>query len=98
MIQFCCGSLYSWSVFNSPIDTLIYNDATANKSVITFYIAVGMFGCTAMIMGPWLERNGPRRGIMLGATMFLIGKSIAAISLHKSNIIGVYIGYGVFCG
>lgn len=42
LIQFCCGSLYSWSNFNDPIDTLIYGTKTANKAPNTFYIAVGM--------------------------------------------------------
>lgn len=42
LIQFCCGSLYSWSNFNAPIDILIYGTKTANKAVNTFYIAVGM--------------------------------------------------------
>jgi hypothetical protein len=46
LIQFCCGSLYAWSVFNHPIDNLIYNDPTADMAVITFYLAVVMFGCT----------------------------------------------------
>lgn len=41
LIQFCCGSLYSWSNFNNPIDILIYGTKTANKAVNTFYIAVG---------------------------------------------------------
>lgn len=41
LIQFCCGSLYSWSNFNAPIDILIYGTKTANKAPNTFYIAVG---------------------------------------------------------
>lgn len=98
LIQFCCGSLYSWSNFNAPIDILIYGTKTANKAPNTFYIAVGMFGTTAMILGPWLERHGPRRGLLLGSSMFGIGQGIAALSLHKKSIAGVYIGYGVFGG
>lgn len=43
LIQFCCGSLYSWSNFNAPIDILIYGTKTANKAPNTFYIAVGTF-------------------------------------------------------
>ncbi|XP_024358519.1 uncharacterized protein [Physcomitrium patens] len=98
LIQFCCGSLYSWSNFNAPIDILIYGTKTANKAPNTFYIAVGMFGTTAMIMGPWLERHGPRRGLLLGSTVFGIGQGIAALSLYKKSIAGVYVGYGVLGG
>jgi MFS family permease len=98
LIQFCCGSLYSWSVFNAPIDILIYGTKTANKAPNTFYIAVGMFGTTAMLMGPWLERHGPRRGLLLGSIIFGIGQGIASLSLHKKSIAGVYIGYGILGG
>ena len=45
LIQFCCGSLYSWSNFNAPIDILIYGTKTANRAPNTFYIAVGEW-CT----------------------------------------------------
>ncbi|KAL2631214.1 hypothetical protein R1flu_015900 [Riccia fluitans] len=98
VIQFCCGSLYSWSNFNAPIDILIYGTKTANKAPNTFYIAVGMFGTTAMILGPWLERHGPRRGLLLGSTVFAVGQGVAALSLWKKSIAGVYIGYGILGG
>jgi MFS family permease len=98
IIQFCCGSLYSWSVFNKPIDKLIYGSDTANQAVIAFYLAVASFGTTAMFLGPWLERNGPRNGLMLGSLAFGVGNAIAAISLQYHSIVGVYIGYGLFGG
>lgn len=59
---------------------------------------VGMFGTIAMILGPWLERHGPRRGLLLGSTVFAIGQGITALSLHRKSIVGVYIGYGVLGG
>lgn len=57
-----------------------------------------MFGTTAMLLGPWLERHGPRRGLLAGSSIFGIGQGIAALGLHKKSIAGVYIGYGVFGG
>ncbi|GAB9469968.1 Major facilitator superfamily, partial [Globisporangium polare] len=98
MIQFCIGSLYSWSVFNKPIDKLIYNDAKAEKAVNAFYTAVGVFGTTTAIMGPWIERNGPRAGVLLGTTAFFLGYCIVGISLHYKSMIGVTLGYGVVAG
>ncbi|KAL3692628.1 hypothetical protein R1sor_006279 [Riccia sorocarpa] len=98
LIQFCCGSLYSWSNFNAPIDILIYGTKTANRAPNTFYIAVGMFGTTAMILGPWLERHGPRRGLLLGSTVFAVGQGVASLSLWKKSMAGVYVGYGVLGG
>ncbi|CAM6126315.1 unnamed protein product [Calypogeia fissa] len=98
LIQFCCGSLYSWSNFNKPIDTLVYGSATANRAVNAFYIAVGMFGFTTFLLGPWLERHGPRRGLLLGSIAFGLGNAITAISLKETSIVGVYVGYGVLAG
>ncbi|CAI5734325.1 unnamed protein product [Hyaloperonospora brassicae] len=98
MVQFCMGSLYSWSVLNNPIDMLIYGDKNKGMAVNAFYIAVGVFGTSTAIMGPWIERNGPRAGVVLGATSFFIGCGISCISLHAKSIVGLYVGYGLFCG
>jgi MFS family permease len=92
------GSLYSWSVLNKPIDKHIYDDATAERAVNSFYIAVGVFGTTTAIMGPWIERNGPRQGVLLGTTSFFVGNIIVAIGIHYKQIAVVYLGYGLFCG
>lgn len=40
LIQFCCGSLYAWSVFNKRIDALL--ETSENQMApVTFYIAIG---------------------------------------------------------
>ncbi|RLN87102.1 hypothetical protein BBJ28_00005723 [Nothophytophthora sp. Chile5] len=98
LIQFCIGSLYSWSVFNKPIDKYVYGDDSAGRAVNAFYIAVGIFGTTTAIMGPWIERNGPRAGVLLGTSSFLLGNIIVAIGIHFKAIAAIYIGYGIFCG
>ncbi|CAK4080045.1 unnamed protein product [Aphanomyces euteiches] len=101
LCQFCCGSLYSWSIYNVPIDTYIYGEKlgkTAEKAVYAFYIACGLLGSTAALLGPWLERNGPRSGLFLGSTCFIVGYIIAAISIQQKAITGIYIGYGLFVG
>jgi len=98
LVQFCMGSLYSWSVLNDPIDRFLFDDHKAEKAVNSFYIAVSIFGTTTAIMGPWVERNGPRSAIVLGATSFLLGNIIVAIGLQFNSLAVVYVGYGVFCG
>ncbi|KAF9319326.1 hypothetical protein BG003_009407 [Podila horticola] len=108
IFQAICGSLYAWSVFNDPIDGFIYgtvlNPAT-NKSAppvhyaaITFYIAVGCFGLSAAINGPWLERNGPKLTAVLGATLFFVGNMIAAVGIYSKIVSLLYFGYGVLGG
>ncbi|CEG44871.1 major facilitator superfamily [Plasmopara halstedii] len=98
LVQFCIGSLYSWSVFNEPIDIHVFDNPKAGLAVNAFYIAVGIFGSTTAIMGPWIERNGPRYGVVLGTSSFLLGHVIVSIGLAYKSIAPVYIGYGLFCG
>jgi len=97
IVQFCCGSLYSWSVFNKPIDELIYGE-NRNMAPITFYIAVGALGLAAAIMGPWLERNGPLVTCALGTSLFYTGNLLTALALHFKLIWLVFLGYGVISG
>ncbi|KAK9765087.1 hypothetical protein K7432_006860 [Basidiobolus ranarum] len=98
IIQFCCGSLYAWSVFNTPIDTLVNGDANAGLAPITFSIAVGMFGLSSATMGPWLERNGPRKGALLSTFLFFLGNMISALAIHFKQMWLLYIGYGIIGG
>ncbi|KAF9195381.1 hypothetical protein BGZ50_004757 [Haplosporangium sp. Z 11] len=108
IFQAICGSLYAWSVFNDPIDGYIYGvsvDPTTGKSTtlkhnapVTFYIAVGCFGLSAAINGPWLERNGPKLSAIIGSTVFFLGNMIAAIGIYAKIIALLYFGYGVLGG
>ncbi|KAK3845227.1 MAG: oxalate/formate antiporter [Linnemannia gamsii] len=108
IFQAICGSLYAWSVFNDPIDSFIYGSITnattgkstpaAHNAAVTFYIAVGCFGLSAALNGPWLERHGPKLAAIIGATVFFLGNMIAAIGIYTRIIALLYFGYGVLGG
>ncbi|KAI9229224.1 MAG: oxalate/formate antiporter [Piptocephalis tieghemiana] len=98
LLQFCCGSLYAWSVFNKPIDNALYGDPNKGMAPITFYIAVGCFGLSAAIMGPWLERNGPMKASFIGSSLFIIGNCLTALAIHTKQLWLIYVGYGVIGG
>ncbi|KAF9319679.1 hypothetical protein BG003_008479 [Podila horticola] len=108
IFQAICGSLYAWSVFNDPIDGYIYGTVsnaatgksapTTHNAAVTFYIAVGCFGLSAALNGPWLERHGPKLAAILGATIFFLGNMIAAIGIYTKIIALLYFGYGVLGG
>ncbi|OQS06346.1 Major Facilitator Superfamily (MFS) [Thraustotheca clavata] len=96
--QFCLGSLYAWSVYNEYIDRYVTGDPTAGKAVIAFYTASGCFGLAAALLGPWLEKVGPRRGIATGAILFLLGHVGAGVAISMKSMAGIYISYGVVGG
>ncbi|OWZ11724.1 Major Facilitator Superfamily (MFS) transporter [Phytophthora megakarya] len=95
IVQFCIGCIYSWSVLNHPIDLAVYDDAKKGRAVNTFYIAIGVFGAATSTMGATIERKGPRWGVFIGTTFFLIGHIVTAIGIHYQSIAVIYIGYGV---
>ncbi|CAG7650739.1 unnamed protein product [Allacma fusca] len=97
MIQFCVGSLYAWSVFNKPIDMLIYGQ-NYNMSPIAFYTACGFLGISAAVMGPWLERRGPLLACLVGTGFFCTGHFLTALALYLKQIWLVFLGYGVIGG
>ncbi|XP_037047641.1 uncharacterized MFS-type transporter YhjX-like [Bradysia coprophila] len=98
IVQFCCGSLYAWSVFNAPIDEAISGDSKVSQAPVTFYIAVGMLGVASAVMGPYLERNGPRKTIMISSSLFLVANILSAIAIYLKYIWLLYLGFGVIGG
>lgn len=98
IVQFCTGSVYAWSVFNAPIDEAMSGDLKLSQAPVTFYIAIGLLGISAAVMGPWLERNGPKKTLLLSASAFYAGHLLAALSIHLKSIWLLYIGYGVIGG
>lgn len=98
IVQFCCGSLYAWSVFNAPIDEVISGNSKVSQAPVTFYIAVGMLGVASAVMGPYLERNGPRKTLILSSSLFYFGNLLSALAIYLKYIWLLYIGYGVIGG
>jgi MFS family permease len=92
--QFCAGSVYAWSVFNKPIELQIFGEVN-NTAPITFTIAIGCLGLSAAVMGPWLERNGPRKACLLGTSLFFAGNITTALALYLKQLWLVFLGYGV---
>ncbi|EQC30216.1 hypothetical protein SDRG_12067 [Saprolegnia diclina VS20] len=96
--QFCVGSLYAWSVYNAYIDDYIFGDPTAGHAVVAFYLACGSLGLSAAILGPWLERTGPRFAIAVGATLFVLGHIGAGLGIYYKSMALVYVMYGGVVG
>ncbi|RKP26861.1 oxalate/formate antiporter [Syncephalis pseudoplumigaleata] len=98
LVQFALGSIHAWSVFNQPIDKHIFNDPHRNRAPNAYLILIIFNGASACIMGPWLERHGPRSALAIGASLFAFGHLVTALAIHVRQISLVYIGYGVLTG
>ncbi|KAJ1972401.1 hypothetical protein H4R35_004698, partial [Dimargaris xerosporica] len=98
LLQFCCGSLYAWSIYNKPLDKAVNGSETRGLAPITFYIAVGVFGLSSAINGPFLERYGPQLGSVIATTFVFAGHLLTALAVHTKQMWLVYVGYGVIGG
>ncbi|EGC38061.1 hypothetical protein DICPUDRAFT_46034 [Dictyostelium purpureum] len=96
--QFVVGSLYSWSVYNKPVDGIIFNNENAGKAPITFYIVFFFFGLTGAVVGPWMDKMGPRKTLLIGGTFFSIAHFLAAVAITIKSIWLLYIGFGFLGG
>ncbi|KAI8928827.1 major facilitator superfamily domain-containing protein [Entophlyctis helioformis] len=101
LIQLSCGSLYAWSGYNLPLEAYIYGlnkNVDRNIASNIFYVAVGVFGLSSALLGPWLERRGPFLGCLVGALLFYIGNLLSGLGVYYKIIELVFIGYGVIGG
>ncbi|TPX63002.1 hypothetical protein PhCBS80983_g00170 [Powellomyces hirtus] len=106
VMQVCCGSLYAWSGYNLPIERAIFGPNLNAAGVAidrgqasnVFFVAVAVFGLTSAILGPWLERNGPFKGAVLGSTLFFLGNLLAGLGVQVKSLELVFFGYGFVGG
>ena len=62
-----------------------------------FYVAVAIFAISAAILGPWLERRGPLRGGLLGASLFYFGNLLTALGVYVNAMPLIFIGIRRVC-
>ena len=103
-IHLCIGSVYAWSVFNTPLsrELGVVGEAAGDwnfKAIVwIFSIAIVFLGLAAAIAGRWLEKVGPRcvgvTAALLWGGGFLVGS--LGIKLHSLPLL--YLGYGVLGG
>ena len=95
-VHLSIGQVYAFSVFKTSLVDRFGSSQTAVSWV--FSIAIVMLGLSAAVLGTWVERNGPRKAMVVAAlcwgTGFLIGS--AAIAIGSLPLL--YLGYGVLGG
>jgi MFS family permease len=99
LVHICIGSVYAWSVFNRPIQTL-FPDAPwwFSPPYTTFTTALALLGLSAAFGGPWVERRGPRVAATAAAVFFGTGLLIGGIGLALRQSVLVFLGMGIIGG
>jgi MFS family permease len=91
-VHLSIGEVYAFSVFKDPLVTRFHTDLTAIGLI--FSIAIVMLGLSAAFGGTWVERNGPRKAMVLSMFCWVLGFTIAAVGIQTSQLWLVYLGYG----
>ncbi len=93
IVQFCLGALYTWSVFQKPIQEAF--GWSAPDVSLAFSINLAMIPFFMILAGRQLNRFGPTKMVIAGALVLSTGLFIAS---QTSSLAMLYIGYGVFGG
>jgi OFA family oxalate/formate antiporter-like MFS transporter len=96
VMQVCLGSVYAWSVFTKPL--MAMEAWTLTRVSATFTIAMVFLGIGTVIGGWWQDRAGPRIVSTVAGLLYGIGFLIAAWATSLHSLLGIYAGYGLFCG
>ena len=95
-IHLSIGQVYSFSVLKNP---LLERFGTSHTSIaVIFSIAIVMLGLSAAFGGAWMERNGPRKAMVLSTTFWVTGFLVGALGVHLGQLWILYLGYGVIGG
>src|SRR3989449_10942865 len=98
-VHICIGSVYAWSTFNRPIQSLFPNEPWwFSPPYTTFTTALVLLGLSAAFGGPWVERRGPRVAATAAALFFGAGLIIGGTGLAIKEPILVFLGMGIIGG
>lgn len=98
-VHLSIGQVYAFSVIKEPLIQKFFPETGVGTPIaIIFSIAIVMLGLSAAFGGVWMERNGPRKAMVLSATFWVTGFLVAALGVHLGQLWLVYLGYGVIGG
>lgn len=95
-VHLCIGQVYATSVYKLQLVERFQASDTAIG--IIFSLAILMLGLSAMALGTWVERVGPRKTMFTSACFWSAGFLIGALGIATGQLWLVYLGYGVIGG
>lgn len=93
IINICMGTVYSWSVFKKPIETLFQANATQSALPYIFFLA--FFAALMPFTGSFLDKYGPKFIMVLGSIIVGLGWILAS---KATGITFLVIAYGIIAG
>jgi MFS family permease len=95
-VHLSIGQVYAFSVFKNPL--VEHFDTKLTPIGAIFSIAIVMLGLSAAFGGTWVERNGPRKAMVVSMLCWVSGFLIGALGIAVDQLWLVYLGYGVIGG
>jgi MFS family permease len=95
-IHLSIGQAYAFSVFKSPLAE--HFDVGDVATGWIFSLAIAMLGISAAIVGPWVEKAGPRKSMVAAGTCWVLGFFVATLGIWTGQLWLVYFGYGFIGG
>jgi len=95
-VHLCIGQAYATSVYKTSMVAAFDSSLTAVGLV--FSLAIVMLGLSAAVAGKWVDRNGPRKAMVVSAVCWSSGFLIGAAGLATGQLWLVFLGYGFIGG
>lgn len=77
-MNFCLGSVYSWSIFRKPLEELFEISATESSLPYMFFLV--FYAIFMPIAGRFLDKYGPKLVSIIGGILVGIGWMLAGFS------------------
>lgn len=99
LINLCLGTIYSWSVFVTPLTEYfaktLGETVTAGEILMPFSVFLACFAITMLFAGKYIERWGPRNATIAGGVLTGAGWILASVA---TSVEMLYLVYGVIGG
>ncbi|MFO7028993.1 MFS transporter [Limnospira fusiformis CCALA 023] len=92
-VLLCLGTVYSWSIFRTPLENEL--NLTATESLLPYTVALVFYALMMPITGFYIPKFGTRAITAVGG--FVVGLGYI-LSSFADNIITMTIAYGVIAG
>ena len=93
LILLCLGTVYSWSIFRKPLESLFNINAT--QSLLPFTVLLVVYAILMPITGFYINKLGVRLITVIGGIVMGMGYILSSLA---SNITTLVITYGVIGG